>query len=252
MKILCVSDQIDPLIYNQNAHKNFPDIDLILCAGDLPMDYVDFIVSVFNKPTYFIFGNHDLKEFKYYHGTMSAPPRPTTSAQSTTSIEIHFESIKEDHHHGANYAGFKNICLKNFKIRNRRGKTTPLLLTGISGSIRYNNGLCQYSDAEMAMHLLGLVPKLLLNKILYGRFTDIFLTHSAPYKIHDHDDPCHRGFKSFNLFLKLFKPEYMIHGHIHLYDNREERVSKYEDTTIINAFAHYILEFNTDKNGVQK
>ena len=113
MKILCVSDQIDPLIYNQNAHKNFPDIDLILCAGDLPMDYVDFIVSVFNKPTYFIFGNHDLKEFKYYHGTMSAPPRPTTSAQSTTSIEIHFESIKEDHHHGANYAGFKNICLNN-------------------------------------------------------------------------------------------------------------------------------------------
>ena len=33
MKILCVSDQIDPLIYNQNARKNFPDIDLILCAG---------------------------------------------------------------------------------------------------------------------------------------------------------------------------------------------------------------------------
>ena len=66
MKILCVSDQIDPLIYNSNAVKNFPDIDLILCAGDLPMDYVDFIVSGFNKPTYCIFGNHDLKEYKYY------------------------------------------------------------------------------------------------------------------------------------------------------------------------------------------
>ena len=65
MKILCVSDQIDPLIYNQNAKKHFPDIDLILCAGDLPMDYVDFIESVFNKPTYFVFGNHDLSEFKY-------------------------------------------------------------------------------------------------------------------------------------------------------------------------------------------
>ena len=66
MKILCVSDQIDPLIYNSNAVKNFSDIDLILCAGDLPMDYVDFIVSVFNKPTYFIFGNHDLKEYPLY------------------------------------------------------------------------------------------------------------------------------------------------------------------------------------------
>ena len=67
MKILCVSDYVDPLIYNQNVKEAFPDIDLILCAGDLPMDYVDFIVSVFNKPTYFVFGNHDLKEYHFYH-----------------------------------------------------------------------------------------------------------------------------------------------------------------------------------------
>ena len=46
MKILCVSDYVDPLIYNQNVKEAFPDIDLILCAGDLPMDYIDFIVSV--------------------------------------------------------------------------------------------------------------------------------------------------------------------------------------------------------------
>ena len=37
MKILCVSDYVDPLIYNQNVKEAFPDIDLILCAGDLPM-----------------------------------------------------------------------------------------------------------------------------------------------------------------------------------------------------------------------
>ncbi len=246
MKILCVSDQIDPLIYNQNAKKNFPDIDLILCAGDLPMDYVDFIVTVFNKPAYFIFGNHDLKEFKYYHGNMTAPPNPSTSAQSTTSFEVHFESLKEDHHHGANYAGFKNIVLKNFKIAWKEKKTTPLLLTGISGSRKYNDGLCQYTDAEMFFRLLLLVPKLILNKILYGRFTDIFLTHASPLNVHDHDDPCHKGFKSFNLFLKIFKPKYMIHGHIHLYDNREDRISKYENTIVINAFAHYILDFDIE------
>ena len=39
MKILCVSDYVDPLIYNQNVKEAFPDIDLVLCAGDLPMDY---------------------------------------------------------------------------------------------------------------------------------------------------------------------------------------------------------------------
>ena len=57
MKILCISDFVDPLIYSQELKNNFPDIDLILCAGDLPLDYIDFIVSILNKPTYFIFGN---------------------------------------------------------------------------------------------------------------------------------------------------------------------------------------------------
>lgn len=46
MKILCVSDYVDPLIYNQNVKEAFPDIDLILCAGDLPMDYKINIVQI--------------------------------------------------------------------------------------------------------------------------------------------------------------------------------------------------------------
>jgi len=248
MKILCVSDQIDPLIYNQNASRNFPDVDLILCAGDLPMDYVDFIVTVFNKPTYFVFGNHDLKEFKFYHKTQSSIPRPSAApgTNSTTSLEISFESIKDDHHHGAIYAGFKNIAEKNLPVTNEKGIKTPLLITGISGSIKYNDGLCQYTELEMFFHLIKLIPGLLLNKLLYGRFVDIFLTHATPFKVHDHEDPCHVGFKVFNKFIKIFKPAYMIHGHIHLYDQREERVSKYEETTVINAFAHYILNFDNE------
>ena len=64
----CVSDQIDPLVYSSAAKDYFKDIDLVLCAGDLPMEYVDYIVSVLNKPTYFVFGNHNLEEFHYYHG----------------------------------------------------------------------------------------------------------------------------------------------------------------------------------------
>ena len=64
MKILCLSDFVDPLIYNQNVKEAFPDIDAVLCAGDLPIDYIDFIDSVLNKPTYWIFGNHNLEAFK--------------------------------------------------------------------------------------------------------------------------------------------------------------------------------------------
>ena len=58
MKILCISDQIDPLIYTNSIRQRFADVDLVLCAGDLPMDYLEFIVSSLNKPVFFVFGNH--------------------------------------------------------------------------------------------------------------------------------------------------------------------------------------------------
>lgn len=255
MKILCVSDQIDPLIYNLNASKNFPDIDLILCAGDLPMDYVDFIVSVFNKPTYFIFGNHDLSEFKYYHSVpgSATTATATTSAQNAASMTMssYKKSETGNPHHGAIYAGFKNLSIKHLTVKNAKGRDTPLLITGISGSIKYNCGLCQYTDTQMYLHLLKLIPGLIYNRIRYGRYLDIFLTHATPFGVHDHRDPCHVGFKAFNWFLKKFKPKYMLHGHIHLYDQREERISQYADTTVINVFAHYVLNISSEETESQ-
>ena len=246
MNILCVSDLIDPLIYTTSAHKNFPEIDLILCAGDLPMDYIDFIVSVFNKPTYFIFGNHDLKEFHYYHGKRQTITQTNPGTHNTVFSSPTCEATNLEFNHGAVYAGFKNLKIQTGKLKNKKGKQTPLLITGISGSRKYNNGLNQYTDFEMFLRLCILIPRLLLNKIIYGRYTDIFLTHATPRNIHDHNDPCHTGFKPFNWFIKRFKPKYMIHGHIHLYDQREERVGTYDKTTVINAYAHYVLQIPDD------
>lgn len=230
MKILCVSDYVDPLIYNQNVKEIFPDIDAIICAGDLPMDYIDFIVSVFNKPTYFIFGNHNLKDFGFYH-----------KIDSPQGQQQYME--RKHHGSGAKYMGFKTSVENIFTIKDSvTGKERPLLMAGVSGSLKYNNGLCQYSDFEMKLKLIKMIPKLLKNKKKYGTYLDIFLTHATPRHIHDHEDPCHKGFECFNWFIEKFKPTYLIHGHIHLYDMREERIGVYNDTTVINAYAHHILE----------
>lgn len=231
MKILCVSDFVDPLIYNQNVKQSFPDIDMILCAGDLPMDYVDFIVTVFNKPTYFVFGNHDLKEYHLYH--------------RDSRIEARFSKPYEQTYqgHGATYLGFKSFVNEDLSyIDPKTGKKTPLLIAGTSGSLKYNNGLCQFSDFQMKLKLLKIVPKLIANKLKYGRYLDIFMTHASPRHIHDHEDPCHKGFECYNWFLKRFAPTYMVHGHIHLYDLREERSGFYYNTNVINAYAHCVIE----------
>lgn len=246
MKILCVSDYVDPLIYNPKVKEIFPDIDLILCAGDLPMDYIDFIVSVFNKPTYFVFGNHNLKDYHYYH--KSANPEATPAG--------HYGDVS--HAHGAIYAGFKSFVNHQLSFTDpATGKKTPLLIAGTSGTCKYNKGLNQFSDFEMKLKLIKLLPKLFINKVKYGRYLDIFLTHATPRHFHDHEDPCHVGFPCYNWFLQKIKPTYMVHGHIHLYDLREERIGKFDETTVVNAYAHCIIELpntnlNTNElNGVQ-
>lgn len=242
MKILCVSDYVDPLIYNQNVKEAFSDIDLILCAGDLPMDYIDFIVTVFNKPTYFIFGNHNLKEFPYYHKDVHTDASKLVHSYAST-----------DHAHGASYLGFKILSDHRFIIEDSEtGKKRPLLIAGCSGSKKYNNGLCQYSELQMKIKLLKMVPRLILNKIKYGKYLDIFMTHASPRHIHDHEDPCHIGFECYNWFLNKYKPTYMVHGHIHLYDMREERTGKYFDTIVVNAYAHTLIELPVPQNNQEK
>ena len=213
MKILCISDQIDPLIYSNSIKQRFADVDLILSAGDLPVDYHDFIVSSLNKTMFFVFGNHHTESYLYY--ASNAP---------------HSETDFEKHSFGAIYI--------DAKVRYREG----IIIAGLGGSMRYNRGENQFSEFEMYLRIFKLIPALVFNRIFRGRCLDILLTHAAPRGIHDREDKCHWGFKGFLWFMKVFKPKYLVHGHIHLYDLSELRSTKYLNTMVINAYGHYIID----------
>ena len=221
MKILCVSDQIDPIVYSSSIRERFKDVDLVLSAGDLPMEYLSFIVSGLNKPLVFVFGNHNLSELGLY--------RPRAEGASR---------IAADRWASAALAGGSGDIFAGFKVIREGG----MLLMGLGGSMRYNGGANQFSNLQMALHILLLVPRLLWNRLAYGRYVDIVLTHAPPEGIHDYSDPCHRGFRPFLWLMRTFKPRYLVHGHIHLYDLGSLRVSSYEKTTVVNAFSHYVIE----------
>ncbi len=218
MKFLCVSDQIDPYLYSASVKERFGDVDAVLSAGDLPDEYLDFLVSALNKPVYFVFGNHNLKSFNFYHNTRQC---------SKADYRLAHENFQGT---GATYIGCKCI------------RTDNVLIAGVSGSLRYNGGMSQYTELQMTAQLCRLIPSLLFNRIRYGRFLDILVTHAAPFGIHDKEDPCHRGFKCFLRFIRWFKPKFLIHGHIHLYDLQDKRVSRCGPTTVINAYGHYLIE----------
>lgn len=219
MKILCIADTIDPLIYNTKIKERFSDIDLVLSAGDLPLEYYGFIVSCLNKALYFVFGNHFLKRFNYFRNKEYGP-------------KVWIDNIMYKNNFGATYLGTKCKYIKKYN----------LIIAGLGGCRKYNNGPNQYTEMSMTLQILRLLPKLLFNKIFHGRYLDILLTHAAPLGINDMEDPCHKGFKVFLYFLKLFRPQYLLHGHIHLFSLNAKRQSQYLDTRVINVYKHYILD----------
>jgi Icc-related predicted phosphoesterase len=201
--------------------ERFADVDLILSAGDLPLDYLDFIISNLNKPLFFIFGNHHTEELRYY--------------KKPSNVML-LQEVREYLGCGAIYMGTK--------VK----KEGDFIIAGFGGSMRYNNGPNQFTNFEMYMEMIKIIPRLLWNRIVHGRFLDVLLTHAPPEGVHDKNDKCHTGFKSFLWFMKVFKPKYLVHGHIHLYDLNDNRSTKWNETTVINAFNHYVIDLG-EQNG---
>ncbi len=118
-----------------------------------------------------------------------------------------------------------------------------LLIAGLEGSIRYNDRpQYQYTENEMRAKIARLSPALMINRARYGRYLDILITHAPPFQIHDGTDLAHQGFKSFLWFIDHYQPRYLIHGHMHVYDNRTETETVRGATTIINTYGYRILD----------
>lgn len=135
--------------------------------------------------------------------------------------------------------GGDNLHLKFFK----RGKYT---FAGLEGSIRYSHqGAIQYSDDEMWLMVLRLLPRLLVRRQRYGYGVDIMVTHSPPRGIHDiPDDFAHRGFKAFRYLFHWGRPMYMIHGHVDTWDNRKSRETLCGKTKVLNINPYMLLDIN--------
>ena len=59
MKILAVADVEERVLWDFYSEERFGDIDLILSAGDLKAEYLEFLVTMINRPLLYVQGNHD-------------------------------------------------------------------------------------------------------------------------------------------------------------------------------------------------
>lgn len=218
MKVLAVSDTEVDMIYSPLITQRFKDVDLIIGCGDLPYYYLEYMISMLNKRLYYVKGNHAPRRFE--EGTGG----PRTSPWG--GIDLHQRVLRDE---------------------------SGLLLAGIEGSLRYNRGAHQYSQTQMWGMVWAMVPRLLINRMLYGRYLDILVTHAPPWKIHDQEDLPHQGIKAFRWLVEVFKPTYHLHGHIHIYRQYDTTQTRHQDTYVINAYGYrqITFEFTGNSPGIE-
>jgi Icc-related predicted phosphoesterase len=214
MKILAISDRVVDSLYSPRVREEYADVDLLISCGDLPFYYLDFLTSALDAPLVYVRGNHDKGPQYASDGTIWKGVRG--------GFDIHG------------------------RIVTRRG----LILAGLEGSMRYRpNAEYMYNESEMRMQVAQLVPRLLWNRQRFGRALDILVTHSPPFGIHDRPDLPHTGFRVFLSLLKMFKPRYHLHGHIHLYRADTPHTTQHGETTIMNVYPSRVIDIPDNRPG---
>jgi Icc-related predicted phosphoesterase len=195
--VVSVSDRVADSLYHDQRHESAVIPDAVISCGDLRQDYLDYLTSTFNVPLFYVRGNH--------HNFIETQTGGRIKT-SISGVNLHRRTL-------------------NFK---------GTLLAGVEGCIRYNQGNFQYTQNEMWLHVTRLLPALLTYRARYGRFLDIFVTHTPPWGINDQTDPAHQGSKAFRWFLQVMKPAYHLHGHIHIYKPGTVSRQIFHKTLVIN------------------
>lgn len=113
-----------------------------------------------------------------------------------------------------------------------------LRIAGFEGCPRYTTEAVQYTERGIRWKMLKMRPRL-----WFKRGVDIVVAHSPPAGIYEMADRAHRGFEAFRWFIKVYKPRYFLHGHVHSdYMSDKRRVRLVNSTHIINADGFYLLD----------
>ena len=113
-----------------------------------------------------------------------------------------------------------------------------LRILGLGGSMRYHPGPHQYTERQMRRRIRKL-------RLLLWRTggVDVVVTHAPPRDIGDAQDLAHRGFLALRELLDNYRPQYLLHGHVHLsYGTDTTRLRQYGATAVINTSERYVLE----------
>jgi uncharacterized protein len=222
-RILAISDEVDEALYGDKLARLRPD--LIVSCGDLPFEYLENLISRANVPLVFVPGNHD----------------PDLRSSDSIWTTLPDQAPIPGPPGGDNADG---------RVLDAAG----LRIAGLGGSIRYNLGPNQYTQAQMRFRALGLGFRIRLRSMVPIRTAgparkpardrsklDILLTHAPPFGRGPSQDAAHVGFTIFLRMINDLAPKVLIHGHVHPF-GRSEPPRRLGETLIVNAVPSRLVE----------
>jgi hypothetical protein len=202
LKILCISDRVESMLHGPNLTSYARGVEAVISCGDLPFDYLEYIVTFLGVPVYYVLGNHD--------------PDPE----------------------GPEYPG--GCTPLDGRVVEVEGGGP--VLAGLSGSALYSGGPNQYTERHMRRRARALSVRIRCRALAGRPKPGIFATHSPPFGLGDQEDVAHVGFEAFVNLIDRHEPSLWLHGHIHLYGLDQERIQRKGDTEIVNVYGHRILD----------
>lgn len=185
---------------------------MVLACGDLPFDYLEYLVSRLDVPVLYVPGNHD----------------PSLKPPDMTWMPLRSELPL------MGPEGCDNIDGRVVEFRGLR-------IAGLGGSLRYKEGPNQYSQGQMGRRALRLEVSLRLKRVRNGRKLDILVTHAPPFGTAEAKDAAHVGFVAHLRLIRHFHPLLAVHGHIHPY-GRAIPERKIGSTRVVNVVPWRELE----------
>ena len=111
-------------------------------------------------------------------------------------------------------------------------------ILGLGGCRRYHPGAHQYTEKEMRRRI-----RKLRWKLWWHKGVDVVVTHAPPAGVGDDEDIAHRGFEAFLPLLEKYRPQVLLHGHVHMnYGTDKTRERQCGDTRVINVYERYVVE----------
>lgn len=215
VRVLAVADEVDEAL--TAGVDPVRGAELILACGDLPFDYLAYLMNALDVPLVFVPGNHDPDVAGYRSSRAGLPLRAGLPAEPPWP------------------PGALNADVRVLDVLGLR-------LAGLGGAPRYRDGPNQYGERQFARRARRLARRARwLGRD--GRGVDLLLTHAPPRGVGDREDPPHRGVGALHPLLARLQPRLLLHGHVHPYGAGAPEL-KVGSTAVRNVVGRHLFDIS--------